>query len=166
MLPYFIECPKTKFIASVSKSSYVIYLLIGALCAQSCPVLCNAMDQNPLDSSVHRIFPGKNTRVGCHFLLQGIFLIQGLNLCLLSSPALAGKFFTTAPLPGNLYFIQLKIYSCNKYLHNSGTLLSLFTFMRWRRKWQPTPVFLPGEFQGRGSLVGCCLWGSHRVRHD
>ena len=37
--------------------------------------------------------------------------------------------------------------------------LSLFTFMQWRRKWQPTPVFLPGESQGRGSLVGCCLWG-------
>ena len=37
--------------------------------------------------------------------------------------------------------------------------LSLFTFMHWRRKWQPTPVFLPGESQGRWSLVGCCLWG-------
>ena len=34
-----------------------------------------------------------------------------------------------------------------------------FTFTHWRRKWQPTPVFLPGEFQGRQSLVGCCLWG-------
>ena len=31
--------------------------------------------------------------------------------------------------------------------------------MHWRRKWQPTPVFLPGESQGRGSLVGCSLWG-------
>ena len=31
--------------------------------------------------------------------------------------------------------------------------------MRWRRKWQPTPVFLPGESQGQGSLVGCRLWG-------
>ena len=39
------------------------------------------------------------------------------------------------------------------------TSLSLFTFMHWRRKWQPTPVFLPGESQGRGSLVGCHLWG-------
>ena len=29
----------------------------------------------------------------------------------------------------------------------------------WRRKWQPTPVFLPGESQGRWSLVGCRLWG-------
>ena len=31
--------------------------------------------------------------------------------------------------------------------------------MHWRRKWQPTPVFLPGESQGRGSLVGCSPWG-------
>ena len=29
----------------------------------------------------------------------------------------------------------------------------------WRRKWQPTPVFLPGESQGQGSLVGYHLWG-------
>ena len=40
-----------------------------------------------------------------------------------------------------------------------ATSLSLFTFMHWRRKWQPTPVFLPGESQGGGSLVGCRLWG-------
>ena len=37
--------------------------------------------------------------------------------------------------------------------------LSLFTFMHWRRKWHPTPVFLPGGSQGPGSLVGCRLWG-------
>ena len=39
------------------------------------------------------------------------------------------------------------------------TSLSFFTFMHWRRKWQPTLVFLPGESQGWGSLVGCRLWG-------
>ena len=43
--------------------------------------------------------------------------------------------------------------------HNWATSLSLSTFMHWRRKWQPTPVFLPGESQGQGSLVGCRLWG-------
>ena len=43
--------------------------------------------------------------------------------------------------------------------HNQVTSLSLFTFMHWRRKRQPTPVFLPGESQGRGRLVGCHLWG-------
>ena len=36
--------------------------------------------------------------------------------------------------------------------------LSLFTFTHWRRKWQPTPVLLPGESQGWGSLVGFHLW--------
>ena len=43
--------------------------------------------------------------------------------------------------------------------HDGVTSFSLFTFMRWRRKWQPTPVFLPGESPGRGSLVGSHLWG-------
>ena len=49
--------------------------------------------------------------------------------------------------------------------HDWATSLSLFTFMHRRRKWQPTPVFLPGESQGRGSLMGCRLWG-RRVGHD
>ena len=40
--------------------------------------------------------------------------------------------------------------------HDCATSLSLFTFVHWRRKWQPTPVFLPGESQG---WVGCRLWG-------
>ena len=43
--------------------------------------------------------------------------------------------------------------------HDWATSLSLFTIMHWRRKWPPTPVFLPGESQGWGSLVGCRLWG-------
>ena len=43
--------------------------------------------------------------------------------------------------------------------HDWATSLSLFTFMHWRRKWQPTPVFLPGESQGQWGLVGCHLWG-------
>ena len=42
---------------------------------------------------------------------------------------------------------------------DSATSLSLFTFLHWRRQWQPTPMFLPGESQGWGSLVGCHLWG-------
>ena len=43
--------------------------------------------------------------------------------------------------------------------HNWATSLSLFTFMHWRRKWQPSPVFLPGDSHGWGSLVGCSPWG-------
>ena len=56
--------------------------------------------------------------------------------------------------PGRLQFMgSLRV------RHNWATSLSVFTFMHWRRKWQPTPVFLPGESQGQGSLVGCHLWG-------
>ena len=43
--------------------------------------------------------------------------------------------------------------------HDWVTSLWLFTCMHWRRKWQPTPVFLPRDSQGWGSLVGCRLWG-------
>ena len=48
--------------------------------------------------------------------------------------------------------------------HDWMTSLSLFAFMRWRRKWKPTPLFLPGESQARGRLVGCHLWG--RIESD
>ena len=47
--------------------------------------------------------------------------------------------------------------------HDWLTSLSLFTFLHWRRKWQPTPLFLPGESQGWQSLVGWCLWGHIRL---
>ena len=50
--------------------------------------------------------------------------------------------------------------------HNWATSLSLFTFMHWRRRWQPTPVFLPGESQGRGEPGGQPSLGSNRVGHD
>ena len=40
---------------------------------------CDPMDCSPPGSSVHRDSPGKNTGVGCHFLLRGIFLTQELN---------------------------------------------------------------------------------------
>jgi len=56
--------------------------------------------------------------------------------------------------PGGLQSMGLR-----RVGHDWATSLSLFTFMHWRRKWQPTPVFLPGESQGQGSLVGCRLWG-------
>ena len=48
--------------------------------------------------------------------------------------------------------------------HDLVTSLSLFIFMHWRRKWQPTPVFLPGKSHGRRSLVGCSSWGVSKSR--
>ena len=50
--------------------------------------------------------------------------------------------------------------------HDWMTSLSLFAFMHWRRKWQPTPVFLPGESQGLGEPGGLPSTVSYRVGHD
>ena len=65
---------------------------------------------NPTDCSlpgpsVHEESPGKNTGVGCHALLQGIFPTQGIEPTSLTSPALAGGVFTTPP-PGKLHFLK------------------------------------------------------------
>ena len=62
-----------------------------------------------------------------------------------------------SPMDGGAWWTA--VHEVAKIGHDWVTSLSLFTFMHWRRKWQPTPVFLPGESQGLGSLVGCCLWG-------
>ena len=53
------------------------------LVAQLCPILCDPVDCSPPGSSVHGDSPGKNTRVGCLFLLQGVLPTQGSNLGLL-----------------------------------------------------------------------------------
>ena len=59
------------------------------------------------------------------------------------------------PLDGGVWWAA--VHGVAKTRLNDFTLI--FTFLHWRRKWQPTLVFLPGESQGRGSLVGCRLWG-------
>ena len=69
---------------------------------KSCLTLCDPMDHSPV-SSVHGILGGKNTGVGCHFLLQRIFLTQGSNPHLLF-----GRFFTTEP-PGKTLWVPSKV---------------------------------------------------------
>ena len=61
----------------------ILCLLSQCVLAQLSPTLCNPMDCSLPGSSVHGNSPGKITGVGCHFLLQGIFPSQGMNLCLL-----------------------------------------------------------------------------------
>ena len=56
---------------------------VHAKLLQSCLTLQDPADHSLLGSSIHGDSPGKNTGIGCHVLLQGIFLNQGLNLCLL-----------------------------------------------------------------------------------
>ena len=86
-----------------------------------------------------------------YFFLPGI-----ISLCLLMAPhssILAWRIPWTEE-PGRLQSVGSR-----RVWHDWATSLSLFTSMHWRRKWQPTPVFLPGESQGQRSLVGCRLWG-------
>ena len=71
-LPYFcrpLQCEKS-----------FSYITLMCLVAQSCPTLCTPMICSLPGSSVHGDSPGKNTGVGCHFLLQGIFPTQGSSL--------------------------------------------------------------------------------------
>ena len=56
--------------------------------------------------------------------------------------------------PGRLQSMRSLELDMTERLH-----LHFSLFMHWRRKWQPTPVFLPGESQGWWSLMGCRLWG-------
>ena len=101
---------------------------------------------NPVDHSLLRLlcpwdFPGRNAGMSCHFPLQGIFLTQGLNPHLLHWQV------------DSLVLSQL------------GSLILYYWLLynvpmeEWRGKWQPTPVFLPGESHGWRSLVGCSPWG-------
>ena len=101
--------------------------------AQLCLTLCDPKDCSPSGSSVHGIFQVRNTGVGCHFLLQGIFPTQGLNLCL--SPVLAGRFFTTESLekPKVLYeIIHFKRPDIVRYYTDVPGQLKNFLFVLYK----------------------------------
>ena len=100
---------------------------------------------------------GKEYQVTSQFIVGSLFSqVPTLNLEKAMAPhssTLAWKIPWTEE-PGGLQFMGSQGVG-----HDWAMSLSLFTFLHWRRKWQPTPVFLPGESQGRRSLVGCSLWG-------
>ena len=118
--------------------------------------------------------------VGCHFLLQGSnpHLLLGMQILYHwatgeaqiwwlgshwqppTEKAMAPHSSTLAwKIPWTEEPSRLQPMGLLRVRHDGATSLSLFTFMHWRGKWQPTLVFLPGESQGRSSLVVCCLWG-------
>ena len=84
-----------------------LLLSLHAKLLQSCLSLCNPMDYSLSDSSVHGGSSGKNTGVGCHFILQGIFLTQGSNPTSPLSPAMQVDSLPSEPLgkpPFTVYF--------------------------------------------------------------
>ena len=129
--------------------------------------------------------PGKSTGAGCHFLLQGSSWPRDQTLI----SCIAGRFFTNWPTreaqrlwkdtlrwswsllsPGK-NFLTLPGVSVVKNLPQAQEMKvqsldqSLGWEDPWRRKWQPTPVFLPGESHGQRE-PGDSPWGWKRVRHD
>ena len=162
-------------------------MYVKVLVAQSCLILCNPMDCSPPGSSVHgtlqvrvlewvaisfsrgscqprdrtwvpciagRFFTVWVTRKLVHTLgNMSAYVYQSEKAMAPHSSTLAWKIPWTEE-PGGLQSMgSLRVG------HGWTTSLSLFTFTHWRRKWQPTPVFLPGESQGCGNLVSCRLWG-------
>ena len=111
---------------------------------QSCPTLCDPIDGSPPGSPVPGILQART--------LEWVAISLEKAMAPHSS-TLAWKIPWTEEPAGPQSMGSLRVGL------DRATSLSVFTFMHWRRKWQPTPVFLPGESQGWGSLVGCRLWG-------
>ena len=108
--------------------------LCGGLVAQSCPTLCNPMDCSLPGFSVHGIL-GKNTRVGCHALLHGIFLTQGSNprlLCLLHwSQVLYHRHHLGSPRQGHQRHPQpFSLLKRMRWGENSKLLIMACSFQR------------------------------------
>ena len=97
--------------------------------------------------------------IGMHFIITDILAWIQLDRLMYPEKAMAPHSSTLAwKVPWTRAWWLLSV-GLLRVGHDWATSLSLFTFMHWRRKWQPTPVFLPGESQERGNLMGCGLWG-------
>ena len=109
-------------------------------------------------------------------LVSSFLLDDHFHLPSLKAPSLSSGYTTQSLylwlfctyLPGSppliFWRFQLLAHSLPWYAHHNPQSFQYsvnrpITFMHWRRKWQPTPVFLPGESQGWESLAGCRLWG-------
>ena len=145
----------------------LLQLIILATCHKTCLLLCLEIS---LLGIIHRPLSMEAREVifcyswphvtHAHLTLYHCNIIIILNMSIDLVYAMAPHSSTLAwkipwtEEPGKLQSVESR-----RVGHDWETSLSLFTFMHWRRKWQPTPVFLLGESQGWGSLVGCCLWG-------
>ena len=110
--------------------------------AQSCPTLSDSMDCSPPGSFIQWDPPGKSTGVGCH-CLNSYHSMGTLNL-----PGVSQVALVVNNLPANAGDVR-----------DTCGLDPWVRKMLWRRTWQPTPVFLPGESHGERSLAGYIPWG-------
>ena len=127
-----------------------ILICCCCLITKSCLTLCNPMDYSPPGSSVQWISQARILKRVAISFSRGIFPTQGSNLHLLH--------WQVGYLP---LVPPWKPANAEDMSSTSG--LERFP---WRRKWQPTPVFLPRTSHGQRSLVGYSPWGWERVRLD
>ena len=129
--------------------------------AQSCLTVCDSMERNPSSSSVHGDCPDKNTGVGSHSLLQGTFLTQGLNPCLLHCRWI-------------LYHLSLLRKPENSGVGSRGTSLprnwtgvSCIAdefFTSWATREAPTDALCFGKYRHENNSLIECI-GTPRVHH-
>ena len=134
---------------SFSPSSQLCPVVSDSLClvAQSCPALCNSMDRSLPGSSVHEDSSGKNTRVGCHALLQGTFPTQGLNPGLLHCRQIL--YHLSHPLPSEEI---ISLFSCPDAWHI------------WHSPEKLPTLYHHLYFQFSYSVVSNSLW-PHGLQH-
>ena len=136
-------------VSVVQKSDSVAHTLVSILFQNLFPFrLLHNIEQSSLRSTV----------CACWLSILSIVVCTSEKAMATRSSTLAWRIPCTEE-PGRLQSMRSL-----KVGYDWATSLSLFTFMHWRRKWQPTPVFLPGDSQGRRSLVRCRLWG-HTESH-
>ena len=143
------------------------------VCAQSCQTHCFFMWSSPPGSSGHRIFqarilewvaisfsrgsswPRDQTRVSSISYIAGGFFFF-LPLSHLGSPGLQAQKWTESAFKERPLLTETENEPKDDF---PGEIFAGYSFIQhWRRKWQPTPVFLPGEPHGQRSLAGCSPW--------
>ena len=151
------------YFSSVTKSCLTVrpheLQLARFLCPLPSPGACS--NSCPLSQWCHpNILSSENKIIQTTYKMQSIETLFDVSFTVVPEKAMAPHSSTLAwkiqwmEGPG-----RLQSMGSLRVGHDWVNSLSLFTFMHWRRKWQPTPVFLPGESQGQGSLLGCHLWG-------
>ena len=105
--------------------------------------------------------PGKNTGVGCHFLLQ-CMKVKSESEVTQSCPTLSDPMDCSLPGSSVHGIFQARVLEWGAIafsVYKEQNELNIKMERYWRRKWHPTPVFLPGKSHGQRSLVGYSPWG-------
>ena len=100
---------KEYYFGFLNSQYYRIVVCCSCLVSQLCPTLLQPRGLYPTRLLCPWHFPGKNNGVGCHFLLQGIFLTQGLSLCLLNCRLILYHWVTGEALGEPLYRIVYRV---------------------------------------------------------